>query len=106
MSSYRIQLQRGLSLSEFLDRFVSEKQGIEQLMRQRWLGGFSCAHCAGREPLACWSSRYARAARALSSGAFFRSWRPPGQELMDQLAVRLDDRLHLGLVLLHEGPVG
>ena len=50
MSSYRIQFQRGLSLLEFLDRFGTEDQCIEQLMRQRWPGGFECAHCGGREP--------------------------------------------------------
>lgn len=50
MSSYRIQLQLGLSLPEFLDRFGTEEQCIEELMRQRWPGGFRCAHCGGREP--------------------------------------------------------
>lgn len=50
MSSYRIQFQRGLSLSEFLGRFGSEEQCIEQLIRQRWPGGFQCTHCARREP--------------------------------------------------------
>jgi hypothetical protein len=50
MSSYRIQFQPGMSLTEFLNRFGTEEQCIEQVMRQRWPGGVECARCAARQP--------------------------------------------------------
>ena len=50
MSSYTVQFQRGLSLPEFLSRYGTEAQCIDELQRQRWPGGFSCPHCSAREP--------------------------------------------------------
>ena len=50
MSSYRIQFQTGMSLTEFLNRFGTEDQCVEQLQRQRWPGGFECPRCMGRQP--------------------------------------------------------
>jgi hypothetical protein len=45
MAINRIQFQRGLSMTEFMDRYGSEAQCEQALMASRWPDGFVCPRC-------------------------------------------------------------
>jgi transposase-like protein len=45
MAKNEIQFQPGMSLPAFLERYGTEAQCREALMRTRWPGGFRCPHC-------------------------------------------------------------
>jgi len=45
MAINRIQFQRGLSMTEFIDRYGSEAQCEQALMASRWPDGFVCPRC-------------------------------------------------------------
>jgi ribosomal protein L37AE/L43A len=49
-TKYVIQFQRGLPLADFLARYGTEAQCVNEIERQRWPGGFECPRCAGRDP--------------------------------------------------------
>lgn len=48
MAINRIQMQKGLSLSEFQARYGSEAQCLASLEAARWPEGFVCPDCGGR----------------------------------------------------------
>ena len=49
MPMNRVQFQKGLSLSEFMDRYATEEACERELQEQRWPNGFACPACKGRE---------------------------------------------------------
>jgi len=49
MPQNKIQFQPGMSLSELIERFGAEAQCEAALERARWLDGFVCPSCGGRE---------------------------------------------------------
>jgi transposase-like protein len=49
MPTNRVQFQKGLSLSEFVERYGSEEACERELEHQRWPEGFACPACNGRE---------------------------------------------------------
>jgi transposase-like protein len=49
MSYVPIQFQRGLSMVEFIDRYVTEEKCSRALLAARWPKGFICPDCGGRE---------------------------------------------------------
>ena len=53
MARNRVQFQKGLSLSGFLDRYGTEEQCHAALVAWRWPDGFVCPHCDGREHSFC-----------------------------------------------------
>ena len=48
MAINRIQFQKGLSLSEFLDNYGEESQCEDALEKARWQKGFICPKCKGK----------------------------------------------------------
>jgi transposase-like protein len=48
MKKNQIQFQPGMSLMGFLDRYGSEQQCREALLKVRWPGGFRCQGCGHR----------------------------------------------------------
>ncbi|MDE2298256.1 MAG: transposase [Burkholderiales bacterium] len=44
-----VQFQRGLSMSEFFDRYGSQEKCEAALMVSRWPRGFACPSCSGAE---------------------------------------------------------
>lgn len=48
MSSYEIQFQKGLSLSEFTASYGTEEQCLNALIQARWPDGFECPECGSR----------------------------------------------------------
>lgn len=49
MARNAIQFQKGLSLSEFQNRYGTEEQCEAAVRRGRWPDGFACPRCGGRE---------------------------------------------------------
>lgn len=49
MPMNRVQFQKGMSLSEFVERFGTEECCEQELQEQRWPEGFRCPACNGRE---------------------------------------------------------
>src|SRR5665647_3802957 len=49
MARNRSQFQKGLSLSEFQNRYGTEEQCEAAVRRGRWPDGFACPRCGGRE---------------------------------------------------------
>ena len=47
MAMNRIQFQRGLSMTEFLERYGTEEQCVAALEQARWPKGFVCPRCQG-----------------------------------------------------------
>lgn len=47
MPMNRVQFQRGLSMSQFFDRYGTEEQCWQALFDSRWPMGFSCPKCGG-----------------------------------------------------------
>jgi hypothetical protein len=47
MGRNRVQFQKGMSLAAFQDRYGTEKQCHDALVRLRWLDGFVCQACGG-----------------------------------------------------------
>jgi hypothetical protein len=45
MSKNKIQFQKGLSLSNFLEEYGVEEQCFEALVKLRWPKGFECPKC-------------------------------------------------------------
>ena len=45
MSKNKIQFQKGLSLSNFLEEYGTEEQCFEALVKLRWPKGFECPKC-------------------------------------------------------------
>lgn len=45
MKKNTIQFQKGLSLTEFFNRYGTEKQCQEAVFKSRWPNGFRCPHC-------------------------------------------------------------
>lgn len=41
----RVQFQRGMPLSEFMERYGSEESCVAALVRSRWPDGFRCPRC-------------------------------------------------------------
>lgn len=75
MAINRIQFQKGLSLPTFLQRYGSEAQCVEALIRARWPNGFVCPRCAGtaasrlernQQPL--WQCKACRTQTSLTAG--------------------------------------
>lgn len=83
MSKNAIQFQPGMSLPTFLERYGSEAQCREALMRMRWPGGFRCPHCGyaghcqlrGRPVLQC--NRCKHQASMTAGTPFTRTHLPP-----------------------------
>ena len=48
MSKNKIQFQKGLSLSDFLEEYGTEDQCFESLVKLRWPEGFECPKCSCR----------------------------------------------------------
>ena len=48
MARYPVQLQKGLSLGDFLARYGTEEQCHAALVALRWPDGFVCPACGGR----------------------------------------------------------
>ncbi|NQZ58802.1 MAG: IS1595 family transposase [Lentisphaeraceae bacterium] len=46
MAINKIQLQKGMSLIEFLEEFPDEKSCCDFLRQQKWSDGFKCRHCS------------------------------------------------------------
>jgi len=53
MARNAVQLQKGLSLSAFLERYGTEEQCHAALVAWRWPDGFVCPRCGGREHSFC-----------------------------------------------------
>lgn len=49
MPMNRVQFQKGMSLSEFINRYGTEEECERELEAQRWPGGFVCPSCGSRE---------------------------------------------------------
>ena len=45
MARNRVQFQKGYSLVQFMDEYVSEEKCTEALFRWRWPNGFVCPRC-------------------------------------------------------------
>ena len=48
MSKNKIQFQKGLSLSDFLEEYGTEEQCFKSLVKLRWPEGFECPKCSCR----------------------------------------------------------
>ena len=77
----RIQFKTGMSLSQFLELYVTEEQCEAALEQTRWPNGFRCPRCGEQEH----GLVYDRSHRRINAGAAFirrqsmreRSWKPP-----------------------------
>lgn len=76
----QIQLQKGLSLSQFIDRYGTEEQCREAVERYRWPKGFVCSKCGHSETLVyfrdtvkVFQCRNCRAQTTLTEGTIFHS---------------------------------
>ena len=49
MARNRVQMQKGLSLTEFCERYGTEEQCREAVVQWRWPDGFVCPHCGSRD---------------------------------------------------------
>ncbi|WP_232053634.1 transposase [Microbulbifer sp. GL-2] len=45
MARNKVQLQKGISLTQFLKIYGTEEQCFDALCRWRWPNGFSCSYC-------------------------------------------------------------
>ena len=84
MPQNKIQFQRGMSLSELIERFGTETQCEAALERARWPGGFACPSCGGREHSTFvsdgrkyWQCSHCRAQTTVRSGTLFHSSKLP-----------------------------
>jgi hypothetical protein len=51
MARNKVQFQKGISLSEFLQKYGTEEQCFDVLYAWRWPQGFQCPHCGYDK---CW----------------------------------------------------
>lgn len=45
MARNKVQFQKGISLTQFLQEYGTDEQCFEALCQWRWPNGFSCPHC-------------------------------------------------------------
>ena len=64
MAKNAIQFQPGMSLPAFLERYGTEAQCREALMRMRWPGGFRCPHWGMPATANCVGARCSSASAA------------------------------------------
>ena len=76
----QIQLQKGLSLSQFIDKYGTEEQCRESVERYRWPEGFVCSKCGHndalvyfRDTVKVFQCRNCRAQTTLTEGTNFHS---------------------------------
>lgn len=76
----QIQLQKGLSLSQFIDRYGTEEQCRQAVELYRWPGGYVCPKCGHREAFSylrdsvkVFQCRSCRAQITLTEGTIFHS---------------------------------
>jgi ISXO2-like transposase domain/Transposase zinc-ribbon domain len=84
MAMNRVQFQRGLSMSEFMDQYGSEEQCEDAVYASRWPQGYACPRCSsaeastfrreGRLYLQCSTCRYQC---SLISGTIFEASKLP-----------------------------
>lgn len=79
-----IQLQKGLSLSQFIDRYSTEERCREAVERHRWPEGFICpkcghheAHAYFRKTVKVFQCRGCRVQTTLTEGTIFHSTKLP-----------------------------
>jgi transposase-like protein len=84
MAINRVQFQRGLSMSEFMDRYGTVEQCEAALAAMRWPDGFACPVCSG--PASCsfrragrlyWQCASCRHQCSVISGTIFESTKLP-----------------------------
>ena len=51
MAINTVQLQKGMSIQEFMKQYGTEVQCIAALESQRWPNGFQCPFCSGNKAL-------------------------------------------------------
>ena len=84
MPQNKIQFQRGMSLSSFIERYGTESACEAALYRARWPGGFVCPECGERNHSSFladgrryWQCARCRAQTTLRSGTLFHASRLP-----------------------------
>ena len=88
MATNRVQFQRGLSMSEFFERYGTEDKCRQALEAARWPRGFACASCGGaarsvfeRGGMRYWQCAACPHQTSLISGTIFQGivykWPPP-----------------------------
>ncbi|MBY8965954.1 IS1595 family transposase [Algiphilus sp. NNCM1] len=84
MAINKVQMQRGVSLSEFMARYGSEAQCEEALVALRWPEGFCCSACGHRQAstfrrggLPYWQCCACRKQTSLTAGTMLQGTRLP-----------------------------
>lgn len=57
MGKNSIQLQAGLSLSQFFTTYGTEEQCEAVLIKSRWPNGYRCPKCNGAHPYVYWKNK-------------------------------------------------
>jgi Transposase zinc-ribbon domain len=77
MARNPVQLQKGLSLTEFQTQYGTELQCREAVARWRWPNGFECPHCQGGDYLVTkkldYSCRGCRKVTSLIAGTVYEN---------------------------------
>ena len=84
MAINKVQMQRGMSLSEFMRHYGTQAQCEAALVALRWPQGFCCAGCGDRQAsvfrrgnLPYWQCRACRKQTSLTAGTMFQGTRLP-----------------------------
>lgn len=84
MAMNRVQYQRGLSMTQFQDRYGTEQACEVAVLNARWPNGFVCSRCEGilysrfeRGGRSCWQCRRCRHQCSLLAGTIFDNTKLP-----------------------------